>query len=352
MISYKECSALRGIAILGIMLHNYCHWLRMAVKENEFTFSATNNERLLDVLSNPDWNLPIHLLSYFGHYGVPVFLFLSGFGLVKKYELTANSQQPKTSTFVRYNYLKLFRMMIVGYVLFLVVDFMTPGPHHYQLLDVVAQLLMFNNLLPTPDKIIWPGPFWFFGLMMQLYIIYRLLIYRRHWGFVVGLIVACWLIQLPFLDDVAILNRLRYNCISGMLPFGLGVLVSRYATLQLRKWQWALLFIVTCLLVVGGSLLSVHTWLWVPIVIVVVGIAIVKLLPESVLSCLAWTGGISAAMFVAHPTLRKIFIPISHHGDIYAGLLIYVIATFVVSWLLNRIIKPHHSPLTTHHSSK
>lgn len=127
MISYKECSALRGIAILGIMLHNYCHWLRMAVKENEFTFSATNNERLLDVLSNPDWNLPIHLLSYFGHYGVPVFLFLSGFGLVKKYELTANSQQPKTSTFVRYNYLKLFRMMIVGYVLFLVVDFMTPA---------------------------------------------------------------------------------------------------------------------------------------------------------------------------------------------------------------------------------
>ena len=43
MLTRKECSALRGIAILGIMLHNYCHWLRMAVKENEFTFSATNN---------------------------------------------------------------------------------------------------------------------------------------------------------------------------------------------------------------------------------------------------------------------------------------------------------------------
>ena len=344
MLTRKECSALRGIAILGIMLHNYCHWLRMAVKENEFTFSATNNERLLNVLGDTDWNLPIHLLSYFGHYGVPVFLFLSGFGLVKKYETTPSTLHPSPFTFVKYNYFKLFRMMIVGYVLFLMVDFMTPGPHHYQLLDVVAQLLMFNNLLPAPDKIIWPGPFWFFGLMMQLYIIYRLLIYRRHWGVVAGLIVVCWLVQLPFLDDVTMLNRLRYNCISGMLPFGLGILAGRYATIQLKSWQWALLLVVTCLSVVGGALWSVHTWLWVPVAIVAAGIAIVKLLPEYVLGWLAWTGGISAAMFEAHPTLRKVFIPISHHGDIYAGLLIYVVATFVVSWLLMLMINKMPKP--------
>ena len=86
VLSRKECTALRGLAILGIMLHNYCHWLRLAVKENEFTFTSANNERLLDVLGTPDWNLPVHLLSYFGHYGVPVFFFLSGYGLVKKYE--------------------------------------------------------------------------------------------------------------------------------------------------------------------------------------------------------------------------------------------------------------------------
>jgi hypothetical protein len=175
MLSRKECTALRGLAILGIMLHNYCHWLRLAVKENEFTFTSANNERLLDVLGIPDWNLPVHLLSYFGHYGVPVFFFLSGYGLVQKYE--SSTLHPSPSTFIRYNYLKLFRMMIVGYVLFLMVDFMTPGPHHYQLLDVVAQLLMFNNLLPTPDKVIWPGPFWFFGMMMVYLFVLMLIPY-------------------------------------------------------------------------------------------------------------------------------------------------------------------------------
>lgn len=355
MINYKECTALRGIAILGIMLHNYCHWLRMAVKENEFTFTAANNERLIDVMSNPDWNLPVHLLSYFGHYGVPLFFFLSGFGLVKKYEAPLLSPQLGGKPGAQESspiwgrlleaFLKLFRMMIIGYVLFLIVDFMTPGPHHYALLDVVAQLLMFNNLLPTPDKVIWPGPYWFFGMMMQLYIIYWLIIRGRHWAVVIALIMVCWLVQLPFLDDAMMLNRLRYNCISGMLPFGMGILIARHATIQLKKWHCWLLGVGCLALVVCGCLLSAHTWLWVPVAIVFAGIAFVKLMPERVLGWLVWTGGISAAIFVAHPALRKIFIPISHRGDIYAGLLIYVIATFVVAWLLNRIIhRPSPNP--------
>ena len=38
LLSRTECSALRAIAIAGIVLHNYCHWLGFAVKENEYSF--------------------------------------------------------------------------------------------------------------------------------------------------------------------------------------------------------------------------------------------------------------------------------------------------------------------------
>ena len=38
LLSRSECHALRGLAILGIFLHNYCHWLGPAVKENEYQF--------------------------------------------------------------------------------------------------------------------------------------------------------------------------------------------------------------------------------------------------------------------------------------------------------------------------
>ena len=77
---------MRGLAIIGIFLHNYCHWLGFAVKENEYTFTMSKASSLMQAISNPDWNLPIHLVSFFGHYGVPVFLFLSAYGLVMKYE--------------------------------------------------------------------------------------------------------------------------------------------------------------------------------------------------------------------------------------------------------------------------
>lgn len=74
-------ACMRGLAIIGIFLHNYCHWLGPMVKENEYTFNAENVTRMNHALVHPDGQLPLHLLSFFGHYGVPVFLFLSGYGL-------------------------------------------------------------------------------------------------------------------------------------------------------------------------------------------------------------------------------------------------------------------------------
>jgi len=86
ILSRQTCNALRGLAIIGIFLHNYCHWLGPIVKENEYQYFQHNVDWLTQVMGNPDLNLPIHLLSFFGHYGVPVFLFLSAYGLVMKYE--------------------------------------------------------------------------------------------------------------------------------------------------------------------------------------------------------------------------------------------------------------------------
>ena len=39
LLTRVECDALRGLAIIGIFLHNYCHWLRPVVKENEYQYS-------------------------------------------------------------------------------------------------------------------------------------------------------------------------------------------------------------------------------------------------------------------------------------------------------------------------
>lgn len=347
MLTRTECTALRGIAILGIVLHNFCHWLRGAVQENEYTFSIDNNQHLFNVLTHPTWDLPLQLFSYFGHYGVPVFLFLSGFGLVKKYETASSTLHPSPFTFVKYHYLKLFRMMIIGFVFFLMTDRLTPNAHHYDLLDIVSQLLMFNNLMPMPDKVIWPGVYWFFGLMMQLYIIYCLLIYRRHWAVAVTLAVLCVVIQIPFLHDSETLNRLRYNCLSGMLPFVLGIIAARQGNNLFKRpfqwWHWTALLVLGTMLTLLWCLHPV-LWIWVPVAMIPASVALVKLLPRTLLDVMTWTGTISAAMFVAHPSLRKVFIPIAYQGDVYTGLLLYLLSTIVVAWLFmlifNKIPKP------------
>ena len=66
ILSRSACNALRGLAIIGIFLHNYCHWLGPIVKENEYQFFQHNTDWLLQVMANPDINLPVHLLSFFG----------------------------------------------------------------------------------------------------------------------------------------------------------------------------------------------------------------------------------------------------------------------------------------------
>ena len=340
---------MRGIAILGIMLHNYCHWLKDIVRENEYTWMVAKVDRLWDVLLHPDALLPIHLLSFFGHYGVPVFLFLSGFGLVMKYEGKTDMPQPSHGIlrFIRYNYLKLFRILIVGFVAFTMIDVMTYSPHRYHWDEVVGMLGMFANFFEHPSQVIWPGPYWYFGLTLQVYILYRLLFWKwRHGGVVVTAILVCWLLQVVCLNDPDMLERLRYNCIGGMLPFGMGILVARNRNIFPQHSSlitYLLLLLISVILIVAMGFNS-QSWLWIPLFIVVGTVALVKILPPMLLRAMVWVGGISAAIFVAHPIVRKLFVRPYIHDDLYAGLILYAVATIALSWLfmlvINRIPKP------------
>jgi hypothetical protein len=366
LLTRNECTAMRGIAILAIVLHNYCHFIGKIVQENEYQFFAMNNDRLWQAMTHPDALLPVHLLSYFGHYGVPVFLFLSGYGLVMKYELmgtgpvSPNARTygtcPHEFAFLRYSYLKLLRMLIVGFSLFICVDRVTPGTFSFHWDNVLAQLLMYINVLPEPDKIIWPGIYWFFGLMIELYIVYRLLLYRRSSWFVVAMIVICWLLQVFCDPEGETLNRLRYNFIGGMLPFGLGLIVARVRMGRTPSPQgtdqqsardglflWIPVLIVSVALVFAMCF-NFQTWFWIPVFIIIGCVAMVKVMPGWLMKVFVWFGGISAAMFVAHPIARKLFITVAWKQDIYDGLMLYIIAVIPLSWvvkqLIDRIPKP------------
>lgn len=361
MLNRTEGNILRGIAIVGIVLHNYCHWLRPIVKENEYQFNQHNVDWFNNVMANGfNERTFFHLLSFFGHYGVPIFLFLSAYGLVMKYEGakkqslpdSGSTNEPNALSFLRYHWLKLFRMMIVGFAAFVLVDAMTEGQHHYEVMDIVAQMGLFNNLLPNPDDIIWPGPYWFFGLMLQLYIVYRLFLYRKGWTWVVAFIAVCTIIELLCEPNGEPLNRWRYNFVGGMLPFGLGLLYAKYMrNVSLRIYGAT--FIVSLLLIRFGSS-HFFTWLFVPMFVCSASVSFVKLLsywnthyPKytfGIAKTFDWLGVISVALFISHPITRKIIIPISRGGDYWTGLLLYIIASVCVAWLFKEIMRRVPSP--------
>lgn len=58
-----------------------------------------------------------------------MFLFLSAYGLVMKYEKRGalSPKQTNVVPFLKHHYVKLFKMMIVGFVAFTMVDAITPG---------------------------------------------------------------------------------------------------------------------------------------------------------------------------------------------------------------------------------
>ena len=374
-LSRTESSALRGIAILGIILHNYCHFLGFAVKENEYKFDPSRPMQFLNKFFSLDSDLFIHLFSFLGHYGVPIFLFISGYGLVKKYEAHPKGGEPASAkeaspsgrfggAFIKKHFLKLFRLMVIGYLVFIGIYLLrhSDGAQVYSWDRVLAQLTMTINFFYfDPDHIIKPGPYWYFGLMLQLYILYILVIHRwRSNWLLAALAIGSIALECCFVDSPDWLNYIRYNFIGALLPFCMGIWIAReeeplsnsrppscspagapilrFFTLHSSLFT----LVVSALFVLFGSL-SFWTWLFVPVFVVTGAIATVKLISNSSLftlhSSLSWFGSISAMLFVMHPIARELIISHYRRIDIYGGIFIYLLSSVALAMLLKWILQ-------------
>ena len=110
-----------------------------------------------------------------------------------------------------------------------------------------------------------------------------------------------------------------------------------------KLWVWLILALLSCGAVVAMSY-SFQSWLWIPVVIIIGTIALVKVMPAWLLRGFVWFGSLSAAMFVAHPIARKLFIIVAWKQDLYDGLMLYIIVTIALSWAVKQVIDRIPSP--------
>lgn len=340
-LSRTECNMLRGVAIILIVLNNFGHNVNGVHTDNEFNYNYDRILGFYESFANHSSVLPLELLSFYSPFGVMLFIFLSGYGLVLKYE-KGNGRSISNFGFVFDHYKKLFVMQAKGLAFFLLLYLLFESKEIVHVLLIVKQLLLAGNVFSRHFVII-PGPYWFFGMIFEMYIIYRFLLYRCSSKIMLVIVLAS-LIIMGFLEpNGRIITYFRMNVGLALLPFSLGVLAARHWRKDLidldSKLKCMCCFIIAFVFLTLSKL-SFYTWLFMPFFIVVTSVAFVKLLVNNMIitRSLVWFGGLSGVMFVIHPALREILITrANENGQCYEVLFIYFFLTIVLSVMLKPV---------------
>lgn len=355
-LSRKETSAMKGFSIMCIVLHNLLHLLHPLVKENEFIYNYNRRAYWMwDHIVNLHHNVIGDILSFFGWYGVPIFIFLSGYGITKKYE--SDKRTPEENSwwgFFSYNYSKLWFLMIPAFLLYVLFG-TTIYDKSFEWDAILAQCTMTINFMCSP-KSIDPGVFWYFGLTLQLYLVYRLLLHKKSRMFFI--LISFTLIFVSVTWSAAILPHenlkqqpsfeyFSHNCIRWFLPFVMGCCWAKIPENKTESkplfWFGVLVFSIAVLI---GCSFHQKLWLLTPAFAVFVIISWVKLIQpfDWIMKAGCWLGALSAYIFAIHPLIRMFFADsiiekdeLLMHADAWLMVMLYVVATLAAAWVYHWI---------------
>ncbi len=179
------------------------------------------------------------------------------------------------------------------------------SPSYFQehWLDLLLMAGLISNLIL--DFYVFHGPWWFFSLIVQLYVVYYVFVYKHTLKPIVILVVICLcgqIVAIGVLKDVHVLEYLRYNFVGSVLPFALGIVFARkkYFPPNIVAILAFMVFIICCF--------NAFSWLLTFGLIVVTVLPIVRLvrLNGCLYSFFKWLGTLSAFLFVSHPIARTV----------------------------------------------
>ncbi|MBR4729887.1 MAG: acyltransferase family protein [Prevotella sp.] len=322
-----ECSTLRCIAIVSIMLHNFCHWLPGAAPENEFSFSLEQYYYFWNSLLGKDFI--IQIFSFFGHLGVPVFVFLTGYGLAQKYD---KMEQLEWKSFLYNHWRKLFIPLVVGTFVYLFVMYVIEGHLVCSVSRIIAQLTMFLNFI-SPMHLL-PMPYWYLGMTMQLYIIYLLFVHRHPLTPLLLLTIASLVFMACFVGFPQVVVVSKFNCVGWLAPLCIGIAYSRYqAKVHVERGCWLMGLSCLSLILVLLCGFNYYAWLLTPLFVVILAVGIVKYIPVLLQQRMDYIGRNSLYFLIVHPITRELIMPIVPIIRGHIGMILYLFTTFFVVYV-------------------
>lgn len=336
----RECTLLmRGLAIAAIVLHNFCHAVPGMTSENEFGFDGANVASLFAAKDTAvQWTFD--LMSFFGWYGVPVFMFLTGYGLVMKYE--RDGAPFALGGFLRRNFLKLFFLMLPAVAALVILTLCICLPKGYLGLHTVAAYVAQLTMLPDLFYPLWeplPGVFWYFGLTMEFYIVYALLIRRRPAWWMWALVAASIVAQLLADGASSTMGWLRHNATGWMSVLAFGVAYGRARRVARPA---AVAVLTASVLLFVPSALDPRAWQFSILACVVAAIAAARLsmLVPLWREAWIWLGRLSPMVFVAHPVARDaVACVLPLQGPGLLPLVLYLLVTLALALVFRPVTR-------------
>ncbi|MDO9510324.1 MAG: sulfatase-like hydrolase/transferase [Bacteroidales bacterium] len=335
-ISRSHTDVFKGLGILFIVFHNYFHWVWPSPGENEFNFSTSRILTLWEQIFTSPLEIFNLLFSYFGHFGVQIFIFISGYGLA----MAANAKGVKYFSFLIRRFGKIYPSFLMAVAVLIVLRiFSAPeslnGVFFHQ---IKLKLLLIANFFPGEALTI-NGPWWFYSMIFQLYVVFPLLWWldKKSTGISFFLIsaLALGLIFVLGVDPWQSKTNLMQNMPGHLPEFLLGIYIANRKPGKFASYLWPLALLIFAL---GNYFES----LWLLTFISVTWLLVVffqrladNLKPGSVfLRIIVYFGSISMYLFAIHGFIRVPFVEMASKDFIPLKSILLFIPFIIISTLL------------------
>lgn len=341
----QDTNIIKGVGILMIMIHNFFHIIPPAPGENEFLYSPDTLANFHDLLQTYPDKFVRYFFAYFGHYGVQLFIFISAYGLYRSY----HQKHMRYFPFLKKRVVKLYPTLAIAVILQLCILYFRDGGAvtGYEIKSSLLKLTLLFNFFPHQALSV-NGPWWFFSLIFQFYLIFPFLLWvSKKYGSTTLLVLGFLCLPIEyFFNPFLISHRLNinYTVIGHMEVFCLGIFLADKKQIYFPKW---LIGLATVIFILGNFNPVVWLFSFSAITILMLSAFIVFLPPlqrqKRIYTFLNYTGGISLFLFVVQGMLRHPLVDIAgKHNNTWLTLLfclIYLVLAFLVARLVKAIEK-------------
>ena len=349
-LSIEDSNIIKGVGILLIAFHNYFHWHDPSARENEFEFSVNGIHNLLGGIANQPLESINFLSSFWGHFGVQLFIFISGYGLMRAYQNKEISWGPFISKRINKLWPTFFFALFLFYTL-VRVFYYGSGLEPFILEAYLLKITFLSNFIPS-ETFSFSGPWWFYSMIVQLYLVFPLLLkLQKKFGnkALIGISILSYIILLV-LNPWFTTNYISlYFFFLGNLPvFSFGILLATKPSFTYNH-----LYGFGALFVFGLGNYFLNFWYFSHLTATILMLAVIyyTLLKGKrqsfIYKTILFYGEISMYLFAIHGFLRGPFLDLAEKTDnailtILWSILFILFATLValvLKWVVNNYLK-------------